>query len=61
MVGANEVKNRSVDWRGEAALADHVLSNEDKNIDSTRGLSEDELVSPSIYSVGGEDRRMDVP
>ena len=60
MVDADEVKNRSVDWRGEAALADHVLSNGGKTIDPTR-LLEEGLVSPSVYSEGEGDRRMDDP
>ena len=60
VVGADEVKNRSVDWRGKAALVDHVLSNEGKTIDPTR-LLEEELVSPPVYSEGGGDRRMDDP
>ena len=60
MVDADEVKHRSVDWRGEAAIADHILSNGGKTIDPTR-LLEEELVSPSIYSEGGGDCRMDDP
>ncbi len=59
MVDASEVKNRSVDWLGEAALADHILSNGGKTIDPTSGLLEEVLVSPSIDSGGGGDRRVD--
>ncbi len=61
MVDANEVKNRSVDWRGEAALADHVLSSGGKTIDSISGLLEEELVSPSIDSRSRGDCRVDDP
>lgn len=53
MVDANEVNHRSVDWRRETILADHVLSQEGQNIDLAQGIFEEELVSPSIHSDGG--------
>ncbi len=50
-----------MDWRRETVLADHVLSNEGQTIDPTRGLLEEELVSPSIYSDSGSDCHIDGP
>lgn len=51
LVDASEVKNGSVDCRRETLLADHLLSDGGQTIDPTRGLLEEELVSPSIYSM----------
>ena len=60
MVNANEIKNHSIDWRREAALAEHVLSNGSQTINPTRGLLEEELVFLFIYSEDKGDRRIDV-
>ncbi len=61
LVDADEIKNCSVDWQRETALEDHVLSNEGQTMDPTRGLLEEELVSPSVYSDGGRDCHLNGP
>ncbi len=45
----------------ETVLVDHVLLNGGQTIDPTRGILEEELVSPSVYSGGGRDCHMDDP
>lgn len=59
LIDTNKVKSRSVDWRMETGLADHILSNRGLIRGPTIGLLQEELVSPSIYPVGGKDFRID--
>ncbi len=53
IIDADKVDDRSVGWQEETALAHHVLSSGGKTAELTRGLLQEELVSPSIVSENG--------